>query len=359
MTNIPFHHSFRIDHATLQLSASLPGNIELLPAGQLSETSRFMSINPVTFAHAYTLLGEHPQRFTTDLSLYLSSINTFFERADASGGVQIPVVANSDSKRRLSEDLGVAFASYFMVKVFGLTWGSISQIPLNTQLSSKRPDFQGYSNAQGRYLYEAKGTTKLASIESMLSKAIDQVKEYPESALSKIAIVSYLSADERFFASTSFVVDPPALPDSVPPDEVTSRLLHFEKVLQFSGCEDKAKTYIRRLAKALRERTKGPSALPQKLYQQVREPLQIETGRPAIKKTRNLQVISGVSYEGRTYEDSQNGISVFMGVEKSVLESEIDFDLTPSKAESRIVVTGDEVISLFDDGTVFKVLRIP
>src|SRR5438876_6068448 len=241
--NTPIHHPYRIDAPTLERAASAAGSSRLLNSSQLPENVRFVAVNPAVFTHAYLLLGEHPQPFVSDLTLYLSTVRAFFERADAVGGINVPTGANSDSRRRLSEDLGVALAAFFMVEAFRLSWELISQIPQNSKLSKKRPDFQGYTATHQRYLFEAKGTTKLPTVEKTMSKALSQVKGYPESAEAKIAILSYLSADERFFPSTSFVVDPPALPEELKPDAETSRLLHFEKVLQYAGLPQTAKDY--------------------------------------------------------------------------------------------------------------------
>lgn len=243
MFNTAFHHPFTVDQPTLDIAQS-EGNVACLTSSvEFGERVHFLKIDPAEFTHAYALLGASPLRFTTDLTLYLSTVRAYFERSDCTGGIEIPGNADSDAKKRLSEDLGVALSSKFMVSLFGLSWASIAQIPQNNKLSKKRPDFIGFTPNDTSFIFESKGTTVLSSIEKQLSKAISQVKEYPVQARSKIAIVSFLAADKRFFPSSTFVVDPP-FPDIVTPDVDSARLLHGEKILQFLGLQESAAQYL-------------------------------------------------------------------------------------------------------------------
>ena len=351
MPNTPFHHPFRIDAPTLIRTAIAAGGNHLLNSSQLPQNVRFVAVNPAVFTHAYLLLGDQPQRFVNDLSLYLSTVRTFFERADATGGINVPASANPDSRRRLSEDLGVALAAFFMVEVFGLTWESISQIPQNSRLSKKRPDFQGFTAANHRYLFEAKGTTKLPTIEKTMSKALSQVKGYPETAAAKIAIVSYLSADERFFPSTSFVVDPPALPEEVKPDAETSRRLHFEKVLQFAGLSQTAKHYLSALSHKLREQHReeqGNAPSParrrriEKLQSELREEF-VEEARPGgLERIR----VQDEEFLGRTSAENTSNLKVSVSASLRILDAGVGFEPPEKARQSRLDVSEHEIASV-------------
>lgn len=357
--NTPFHHAYRIDAPTLARAMSAVGGNRLLSSSQLPESVRFLAVNPAVFTHAYLLLGEHPQRFASDLTLYLSTVRAFFERANAVGGINIPAFANSDSRRRLSEDLSVALAAYFMVEVFDLSWASISQIPQNSKLSKKRPDFQGYSPANVRFLFEAKGTTKLPSVERTMSKALSQVKGYPEPAEAKIAIVSYLSGDERFFPSTSFVVDPPALPEEVKPDAATSSLLHFEKVLQFAGLPQTAKEYVATLSQKLREQHRveegGSTSYARerrirKFQDELRDSF-LEESQPHAPHSIRFQ---DTDYFGQTLASEKSSITTFFGVRRDVLEAGVAFESANLSQVSRLYFSENEITSIFPDGTILR-----
>lgn len=360
MPNSPFHHAYRIDDPTMAKAISAPGAADLGPIVGAPENLRSLLVDPATFAHALLLLGDNPQRFTTDLSLYLSTLRTFFERSDAKGGICIPPSANTDARRRLSEDLGVGLASYFMNRVFHVGWETISQIPQNSQLSKKRPDFQGYSDAGLRYLFEAKGTTQLKRIEPSLSYALGQVKNYPEKAAAKIAIISYLSADERFFPSSSFVVDPPALPETVPPDSDTTALLHFEKVLLFAGMSETSRSYTRELAKLLRERQREISqgagyALPSPLESRRRSN---DEGlmRPFSNELANTEemrfAVGAPVYHVRRLASRDERIMAQCGVAHSVLSSGIEFRKADSIFDVSVKMAESSVTSFFADGTM-------
>ncbi|MBI5773761.1 MAG: hypothetical protein HZA89_08470 [Verrucomicrobia bacterium] len=358
--NTPFHHPYRIDAPTLARAASAAGASRLLNSSQLPENVRFVAINPAVFTHAYLLLGEQPQRFVSDLTLYLSTVRTFFERADAVGGINVPAGANSDSRRRLSEDLGVALAAFFMVEVFGLSWKSVSQIPQNSKLSKKRPDFQGYTATSQRYLFEAKGTTKMQTVEKTMSKALSQVKSYPETAEAKIAIVSYLSADERFFPSTSFVVDPPALPEEVKADAETSRLLHFEKVLQFAGLPQTAKDYVSTLSQRLREKHRiddagAASVARTRRIEGLQEELRaefVEESQPNALETHRYH---DSEFLGRSSESAVSKIKVFFGVQRQALEAGVRFEAVAQPLATKLTESETEINSLFADGTLLHV----
>lgn len=362
MLSTPFHHPYRIDDLTMQRVSALASFGNLLVNAQLPDSLRFLSLDPTVFTHAYLLLANNPQRFD-DVSYYLSTVNTFFERSDTVGGVRIPPTANSDIRKRLCEDLGVGLACYFMVNLFSVSWDSICQIPQNTKLSAKRPDFEGFGLGNERYLFESKGTTALRSVETFLSKAIEQVKAYPEESEARFAVVSYISADERFFPSTSFVVDPPSLPQGIEPDPETARRLHFEKVLQYVGLTELAKEYLEELSVKLADARRGgregriswSSVFPSRQLN-----LRLTT---ALKKHLvNLPADVGFfefqeQFVGRFLRDSDTGIELFLGVAVSFLEAGINFREPNRRFEDQFIKTDRAVGSLFSDGTLMHITQ--
>ncbi|MCW8129986.1 MAG: hypothetical protein KIS92_06490 [Planctomycetota bacterium] len=358
MATSPFHHPYRIDQATWS-KISTPTALSSLQ--ELPTDLRFLKINPIVFTHVYLLLGNNPQRFTTDLSLYLKSLEAYFDRTTSVGGIAIPQSANPDLRRRLSEDLGVGLSTYFMVESFGLTWESISQIPANIKLSKTRPDFQGFTKSNDRHIFEAKGTTQLQSIPKFLSKAESQVKAYPNNATSKIAFVSYLCADERFFPSTSFVVDPPSLPESVPPNQQTSVKLHAEKVINYIGLERLSKEYIGILSRELAEElrlSKGDesSYTAQRHLRRARE----DFHRSLNGVVPKLQPITykNLQFLGRTIYVNEMPYSLFLGVEKETLLS-LSGLYRPARGISSISFSEDNsMFSIFTDGTILRITSL-
>src|SRR5207249_976613 len=111
--NRVFYHPLRLDTRILQGTPIQQAALQTRP--EFAKSIRLLPIDPSIFTQAYLLLGNEPLRFTSDLSLYLSTVRTFFERVPAETGICIPGGANPDARRRLSEDLGVACAAFFMV----------------------------------------------------------------------------------------------------------------------------------------------------------------------------------------------------------------------------------------------------
>lgn len=355
----PFRHPFRIDAPTLRKAGLRPGGANLARIQEVPEDVRYLTINPAAFTHAYLLLGQSPLRFTTHLNYYLAGVNCFFDSTSATGCLEIPPEANTDIRRRLSEDLGVGLAAQFMVDVFGLGWDTITQIPNNAALSKKRPDFIGFTSDGQRYIFEAKGTTQFSGIEKAMSKAIGQVKSYPVGADSKFAIVSYLSADRRFFPSTSFVVDPPALPAIVKLDLETARLLHFEKSLQFVGMEELAVRYIVKLRNELSEKRRLEAAPDRIEYfredrgaQEMQKRIEIDKGAAAKER------IDGITYLGRTIRTSFPGdvhAQAFLGITPEAIDAGMKITASEKNGVTKVVESEERIVSTFTDGTVLRV----
>jgi hypothetical protein len=56
-------------------------------------------------------------------------------------------ITQTDTKKRLSEDLGVALSSLFMAEAFGVTWDTIAQIPQNSKLSILKRQTQNWQSS--------------------------------------------------------------------------------------------------------------------------------------------------------------------------------------------------------------------
>lgn len=342
-----YRHPVRIDVATC---ADIPGTSTLIRDQSSPDGCHEMEFDQIVFVHAYALLGSSPQRFGADLQLYLSTVNTFFNWQGSTGNrhVTLAGVSATDAKRRLSEDLGAALSSLFMVIAFGVAWETIAQIPMNSKLSKKRPDFEGFDSSDKRFLFEAKGTTSLSGVEGALHKAIDQVKKYPEAAASKLAIVTYLAADERLFPSQTFVVDPPSLPDTVPPTREVATQLHGEKLFEFAGMPETAAAYVKGLAARLKVKPSEPTGIA----------VQRTALRRAFDRERqgvavHAQHFNNVKYLGHLVSIPNSSLRLYFGVAEDRLESLLDF----APIERRDPPTDElgEKWSLFADGSLVLV----
>jgi len=330
----------------------IPSSARLTKNLEAPDRSFFLTFSPDIFIQAYVLLGDSPQRFGADLAFYLATVNTFFGMSPTvqTGFVSLVGIPQTDTKKRLSEDLGVALSSLFMVEAFGISWDTIAQIPLNSKLSKKRPDFKCFDAAGNRHLFEAKGTTALANVDKALSKAIDQVKKYPEAANTKLAIVSYLSTDERLFPSQTFVVDPPSLPDNIPPTKRVAQLLHGEKVIQFAGLPETAKAYLKALSVMLKEEA-ADDGVPSHSYSNTWKFEALSTKLEEEIKQNNLQAreVKNVNFVGRNIFEGQ-GVRIFAGVNRGQLEALTNLQFL-SAGDTYLRIEGEDRHSFFSDGT--------
>jgi hypothetical protein len=201
-----------------------------------------------------------------------------------------------------------------------------------------------------------------AQIEKALSNATDQVKAYPEAADAKLAIISYLSADERFFPSASFVVDPPApvFPQGVELSVETGRLLHFEKVLQFAGLSELSQEYISAVSQQLREeyriklnelsawkvrdnRIRRKLRLKQRLDEQLRQ------------MSKWLSPIDDTEFLGHSYRDATSALEIFSGAARIVLENGVDLEAPENPSQTKVLDEESQSVNIFSDGTVLRI----
>ncbi len=341
------HHPVRLDTSTEKM---LPSSALLTKNSNAPIGSFSLTFSPETFLHAYALLGKNPQRYGSDLSQYLATVNDFFDRRATiqTAFLSLVGITQTDAKKRLSEDLSVALCSLFMVDAFGVTWDTVAQIPLNSKLSRKRPDFEGFDIAGNRHLFEAKGTTNLAGVEKALIQAISQVKSYPEAAITKLAIVSFLSTDDRLFPSQTFVVDPPSLPDNIPPTKRVAQLLHGEKVLQFAGLPQTAAAYLKALSVMLKEEPSDdgvPSFSYTWKFDALSSILEEEN------KQNNLQAreVNGEAFVGRNIFEGK-GVRIFAGATRGQMEALTKLKFL-SSGETYLRLEGEDRQSFFSDGT--------
>lgn len=343
-----YRHPVRVDQKIAFASAL---GAELQPVADAPRGTYILSFRPITFIHAYALLGSNPQRLGADLRLYLATVISFFSSHESSedSHVSLEAITVTDARRRLSEDLGVALASLFMVSAFGVSWDTITQIPANRKLSKKRPDFEAFDAAEKRYLFEAKGTTVLSRMESALDKAIGQVKTYPEGAREKLAIVSYLAADARLFQSHTFVVDPPTLPDSFPPTTEVARLLHGEKLFQFAGFPRTAAEYVKALAIYLRQEAQQTSRFAprdgelQSIFEEERQ-----------SEQHRVFEYRGRGFIGMQVAHATSGASMLFGVAREKLDQLLQLSTSEDRTE-REPAAEENRASLFDDGSIILI----
>ena len=219
---------------------------------------------------------------------------------------------------------------------------------MNSKLSKKRPDFECFDAAGNRYLFEAKGTTVLARVDDALSKAIAQVKKYPEAANTKLAIVSYLSTDERLFPSQTFVVDPPSLPDNIPPTKRVAQLLHGEKVLQFAGLPQTATAYLKALSVMLKEEPTD-DGVPSYSYTWKLEALSTKLAEEIKQNNLQSREVKNDNFVGRNIFEGQ-GVRIFAGVTRRQLEALTNLQVL-SAGDTYLSLEGEDRHSFFSDGT--------
>lgn len=343
-------HLFHVEKAVLDMPGFNASDFTAI--SPVHNNTRRSEINPALYAHVYHLLGSNPSRFTSDLTLYIATVRAFFDRQEESDLIQIPNGINADAKKRISEDMGVALACTFMTAAFDISWESISQIPANSKLASKRPDFQSYcrSDSSKPYIFEAKGTTVLASVEKATTKALEQVKRYPVSAHSKFVLTSYLSADSRYFPSTTFVIDPPA-PSADYIDPGISTLLHFEKTLQFSGLIKTSVHYIRLLSKLLKDGESRISSINEMPWRQQGE---LRALRELYdEESQELQPLSAANRDFIGQRIEADNATIFFGADKDRIEKGLSFAPSEEEYEQNQIVGDSSLRSLLDDGSIF------
>ncbi len=323
------------------------------PISPVYSNTQRAEIDPALYAHVLHLLGNNSTRFTSDLRFYIATVRTFFEGQPQAQLISVPNGADADFKKRLSEDMGVALASTFMTKAFDIRWESISQIPANSKLSKKRPDFQAFSRSDitKPYIFEAKGTTLLSSVEDATSRALEQAKAYPVVAHAKLVLTSYLSVDSRYFPSATFVIDPPA-PSSEFISSDISILMHFEKILQFSGLLKTSARYISLLSKLLKGGKITIASIQEDLdrrrpeAQALRETYEEESGNIQSIQMNNRMFIG-------QFQKFENA-TLFFGADKERIDNGINFKTSEGQYEQRQTIGKASLLSYLDDGTLFE-----
>lgn len=332
--------------------ASLNGNLISLDG----ETFAF-NFDPVVFTHAWQVLTKSPTGFGSDLSMYLAGTYDFFLRNSTSEALCL-TVGTTDFKRRISEDLSVALASLFMVNSFGVEWNTIAQIPSNRNLSKLRPDFECFDSAGNRLLYEAKGRSNIASVIDAINKAVSQIKSYPESAIQKLAFITYFCSDERAFPSYTFMIDP-QLPDTVLPDQDTAEQLHFLNVLNFGGFYESKKEYLSLLkARFSLKSALAEGTVSKRLVNRVnnaKEAFTIAFDQEA--GTKKHYSYLGESFIIRTTELSAGSqtFKISAGIHSETKNRVLAEDSSRLLDRSEKILTADDGISVFNDGTLFMV----
>jgi len=310
---------------------------------------------PIVFCHAVMLLGQFPHRFGYDLSMYLSTVNVFFERTTQDGFIVIGD-GSADFKKRMAEDLGVGLASLFMVRGLRLKWKTIAQIPTNGKLSRYRPDFLGFTENDQRYIYEAKGTTQANKLEEAMVKALKQSKSYSDQALAKFAIASYFPSSGKQLPPFTFVADPP-IAALFPPERRLAIMLHYVNVLEYCGFQRTRIAYEALLVEVFAFERKGESLArlsyrPYPIKEKVNEVSKsYESEGPATFAWRERVFV------GRylTAKQGDRVASVFLGVDKEHIERILRLEVETPESEDIAFEGTDESISIFSDGTIIRV----
>jgi len=330
---------------------------------QLQEIEKNIYIfefDPIVFTHALMLLGQNKNRFGFDLSLYLNTVIYLFNNSfTALNGLIIINNGSTDFKRRISEDLGVGISSLFMVKSLCVRWETIAQIPQNKKLSKNTPDFLGFNSNNERFIYESKGTTQPQNIETIMAKALQQSKGYPENAIGKFAIVSYFPAGSKGMPPFTFIADPP-ISEIFLPNKENAILLHYKYVLEFAGLESTLQAYKNLLSEKFKLDRQdeednvstylrlGNSGL-QHFLRQLMETFEQE------RQTKEEIEWHDRNYIGRYLHNSNNGGELFLGVEIEKIQRILQLSTNIQEIEDSRSQENREEISVFSDGTIFKI----
>ncbi len=315
------------------------------------------AFDSLTFGHASLLLGQHPNRFGYDLSMYLSTLRLFFQRT-GQGGFLTLASGSSDFKRRMSEDIGVGLASLFMVRSFRIKWETIAQIPQNRKLSRYTPDFLCFTNNGERFVFEAKGTTQSDKIENVMNKALTQSKSYSEDAQNKFAIVSYFPSSGKQVPPFTFVADP-AISDILLPDQEHALLLHYIKALEYSGLRQSRAAYEKLLAAAFEIERKGKGTITS-MHRSLWLRGEVDKGLAAyeaeIEKGDKVTWKNRV-FVGRFLEAKNQGeeITVFLGVDKDLIRQTLSLEPDVHFMAGDRVEDEKQRASIFTDGTILMV----
>lgn len=324
----------------------------------IDQNIRAFDFDATAFAHALMLMGQNKNRFGYDLSLYLNTAVYFFRNSRTASGLLVIDSGSSDFKKRMSEDMGVAISSLFMVHSFKLKWETITQIPQNKKISKMTPDFLGFDHNEEKYIYESKGTTQAQKVEQMMEKALAQSKGYPEKSIGKFAIVSYFPTSNKLIPAFTFVADPP-ISDFFQPNYYNSVLLHYKYVFKYIGLSNTAQLYNSFLVEKFRLERQAPEnnafrIIPstigtERLIRQVRESFAQERLESSVVLWR------GEEYIGRYLDVPDLNHRPYMGCNSEIIEQIVNLEQNISSNENAQVIEGDESISTFSDGTMLKI----
>ena len=318
---------------------------------QVASNVNLVAFDPLVFGHASLLLGQHPNRFGYDLSMYLSTLDLFFQRT-GQGGLLTLGSGSSDFKRRMSEDIGVGLASLFMVMSFQIGWETIAQIPQNRKLSKFTPDFLSFSSDE-RFVFEAKGTTRPDKVEDIMNKALTQSKSYPEDAQNKFAIVSYFPGSSKQVPPFTFVADP-AISDIMLPDRAHALWLHYLKVMEYAGLRQSQAAYAKLLSAVLSAEKKERGAM-RSAYM----PYEVRGPMAEAKAAYQLESDSahGLDWQGRAFigrllkaEHGEQRVSVFLGVDRAYIARVLALGTDLAILDDLHVEDEREKVSVFADG---------
>lgn len=312
----------------------------------------------ITFTHVLMLLGQNQDRFGFNLFLYINTVVPLFNDSTISANGFIVIGQGStEFKKRLSEDLGVAISSLLMNQSFDIRWETITQIPQNRKLSKKTPDFLGFNINDERYIYESKGTTLPQNVESAMTKALEQSKSYPETAIGKFAIVSYFPTGDKIIPPFTFIADPP-ISNIFLPERNNSILLHYTYVLRFVGLDTTLQVYEPLLGEKFRldrqdEQERVLDRFPRNLgLQRFLDPV-IQTFEQE-RLTKESFTWRNRNYLGRYLDIPGRRTRLFMDVHMETIEQIIRLDTNIQEIQNIRVREDEEEISIFSDGTIFR-----
>ena len=311
------------------------------------------------FLHASLILNNNQANLGYNIGYYLNSAYYISQQLSSNREPYLILdIGPPDFKKRASEDFGVGIAALFMHRSFGINWQNISQIPANQKFSKFRPDFIAIEGNR-KFIFEAKGTTQAQKISEFMGKAVQQAKSYSESAISKLAFVSYFPNSRKIFPSFIFLSDPPIQEDFHELDRWFITMTHYIKVLKICGFTRPYQPFIDVIIHKLR--------LEKEEEWPYRVSIDLERDKEILSESfsKDYQILKKVQFMDRDFigkyvakrvEVGMHEVSVFFGVDEEVIKNIISLNVDVSVIENKVTDEGKKKVSVFSDGTIMEVV---
>lgn len=263
-----------------------------------------------------------------------------------------------DQKRQSMENFGVGFASLFMNKSFKIDWRDMSYIPKEHFPVGKRvkkADFIGY-RTDSRYYFEAKGSTSANYAKIGMKKAKEQLENIRYTAETKMAFVTYIPCDDLDFPPTLFISDPP-IEDGIDLDINMVRMLHYQKILYYSGFSTTAQVYSKLVSEIMKNKQsmseeRSFSSIPiEKNLFKIHATFEKESASMERRKINNFEFLG----KSTRYQNNNEVYTFFRGVDYNIIKKAVVLEYGINPLHDEVIENDRRKTSIFSDGTIFVV----